>query len=396
MCYHNSLTLLTNLIRAIVDSELIYLDNNASTQTDKRVVDSMMPYFTEIYGNASSLHEFGQRIKKDIQLSREKVSKLINAESNDVIFTSGGTESINLGLKGYAFANQPKGNHIITCATEHKAVLDTCKYLETVGFQITYLPVNHFGILDINNLKKSFTNETILVCLMMVNNETGVLQPIKQVSEITHDAGSIFMCDASQAFGKISIDVNELGIDIMPFSGHKFYGPKGIGGLYIKGLPKKLMSFDAIQHGGGHEMGLRSGTLNVPGIIGLGAACEIAEQEMMNVEVRVGILRDKLEEELLRIKGAYLNGDKDHRLYNTINICFTGEDANVLIGRMKNIAASTGAACSSMIVEPSHVLKAMGLSDEDSHSSIRFSLSKYNTEEEMERTITLIYQLMNH
>jgi len=378
-----------------LQSDLIYLDNNASTQTDKRVLEAMIPYFSELYANASSSHGFGLKIKNVIQFSRQIVSDLINADSSEIVFTSGGTESINIALQGFALANRQNGNHIITIETEHKATIETCKYLESIGFEISYLPVKSDGLIDLNKLTKTLQKNTILVCVMFVNNETGVIQPIKEISDITHQVGAAFMCDATQAVGKIEVDVRNLGIDIMPFSAHKFYGPKGVGVLYVNDIKRNRIKINPLIFGGGHENRMRSGTLNVPSIIGLSKACEIAKKEMKSNAEGIAILRDELENDLLKLPGSYLNGNKESRIYNVSNICFPGIDANVFIGRMKNIAVSTGSACSSAIIEPSHVLKAMGLSDDDAMASLRFSLGKYNTESEVHCTLDIIHKLLD-
>ena len=372
--------------------EIIYFDNNATTRVDPRVLDAMLPYLTEEYGNASSAHHFGVSINKAIQESREKVAELIGADSSDIIFTSGATESINLALKGFALSNQHKGKHIITVETEHKAVLDTCKYLETIGFDVTYLPVKNDGLIDLEELRNELRSDTILVCVMLANNETGVLQPLKEIAQITHDLGVIFMSDATQAVGKIATDIDELDVDLMTFSAHKFYGAKGAGALYVKGLKSNKIKLTPLQHGGGHEQGFRSGTLNVPAIIAMGKACEIAQSDMRGDEKRISILRDELEQELLKVQGAFVNGSTDKRMYNVTNICFPGIDANVMIGKMKTVAVSNGSACTSAIVEPSHVLKAMGLTDDDAFASIRFSLGKFNNHQEVKEVCEIIYK----
>lgn len=364
-------------------SNLIYLDNNATTRADPRVLAAMMPYFTLEYGNASSTHHFGASINEIVHASRKKVADLIGSDEGEIIFTSGATEGINLALKGFALANQHKGKHIITVTTEHKAVLDTCKYLETIGFDVSYLPVKSDGLIDLKYLKCEIRSDTILVCVMAVNNEIGVRQPLKEIANITHEAGAIFFSDATQAVGKVETDVNEIGIDLMTFSGHKFYAPKGIGVLYVRALKKNKINLEPLLHGGGHENGLRSGTLNVPGIVGLGEACEIAKNEMRKDAKRILVLRDELENELLKLPRAYVNGSVASRIYNVSNVCFPGMDANVMIGKMKNVAVSNGSACTSAIVEPSHVLKAIGLSDDDALATIRFSLGKFNTREEI-------------
>ncbi|HBG69691.1 MAG: IscS subfamily cysteine desulfurase [Bacteroidetes bacterium GWF2_43_63] len=372
----------------------IYLDYNSTTPTDSRVLEAMLPFFHDQYANASSIHILGQNIKKTVESAKVKISNLLKSDINEIILTSGATESINLIIKGYAFANLDKGNHIITLSTEHKAVLDTCKYLETVGFEVSFLPVSDDGIIDLNILSKEIRKETILISVMLVNNEIGVIQPIKEISEIAHANNIAFFCDATQAVGKIETLVDELGIDFMAFSGHKFYAPKGIGGLYIRGLGEKNIKIQPLLHGGGHEKGLRSGTLNVPGIIGLGKACEIAMIEMNENKFNIEALRNKLEMGLLAIPNTSINGSIKSRIYNVTNICFHDIEASVLIGKLKNIAVSNGSACSSAIIEPSHVLQSIGLSYNDAMSSIRFSLGKFNTKEEIETTVRLINEFI--
>lgn len=357
----------------------IYLDYNSTTPIDSRVLDAMLPFLKDNFANSSSTHHFGQSIAGKVKQAREHVADFINAEPKELIFTSGATESINLAIKGVAESYSSKGKHIITVSTEHNAVLDTCKDLEKKGFEVNYLPVLANGLIDLSELQKAIRPDTVLVSVMFVNNETGVIQPIKEIASKAHEKGTLFMTDATQAVGKIGIDVDDLGIDLLCFSGHKMYGPKGIGALYVS---KKAKLAPQI-HGGGHEQGLRSGTLNVPGIIALAKACEIASEEMALNQRNISDLRDKLETELLKLPNTSLNGVSKNRIFNTTNICFKGQDANVLIGRMKNIAISNGSACSSAVVEPSHVLKAMGLSDDDAFASLRFSLGKYNTEEDI-------------
>jgi cysteine desulfurase len=294
-----------------VENQIIYLDYNATTPLDESVLEAMLPYLTTHFANASSTHRFGIEVNEAVKKSRKQIANLIQAEDKEIIFTSGATEGVNLALKGIALANQHKGNHIITLQTEHKAVLDTCQYLETIGFEVTYLPVQSDGLLDLEILKKAIRQDTILVSVMYANNEIGVIQPIQAIAEITHSTDALFFTDATQAFGKIPIQVNELGIDLMAFSGHKCYAPKGIGGLYIKNRIK----LQAQQHGGGHERNFRSGTLNVPLIVGLGKAAEIAQNEMQENALKVGELRDYLETELLKIAGTKVNGNKETRLY---------------------------------------------------------------------------------
>jgi cysteine desulfurase len=350
----------------------------------------MLPFLKDNFANASSTHHFGQSINEMVKKAREQIADFIYAEPNELIFTSGATEAINIAIKGVAESYSSKGKHIITVSTEHKAVLDTCKDLERKGFEVTYLPIKPNGLIDLNELQKAIRPDTVLVSVMYVNNETGVIQPINEIATLTHQNGALFMTDATQAVGKIEIDVNDLGIDLLCFSGHKMYAPKGIGALYVRNKTKLTPQI----HGGGHEQGLRSGTLNVPGIIALGKACEIASEEMDLNKRNVSALRDKLETELLKLPNTSLNGDSENRIFNTTNICFKGQDANVLIGRMKNIAVSNGSACSSAVVEPSHVLKAMGLSDDNAFASLRFSLGKFNTSRDIENVIKSINNLI--
>ncbi len=369
--------------------QISYLDYNSTTPIDPRVLDVMLPFLKDNFANPSSTHHFGQSINEMVKQAREQIADLINAEPNELIFTSGATEAINIAIKGVAESFSNKGKHIVTISTEHKAVLDTCKNLERKGFEVTYLPVQTNGLLDLDELQKALRTDTVLVSVMYVNNETGVIQPIKEIAKLAHGKGALFMTDATQAVGKIEIDVNDLGIDLLCFSGHKMYASKGIGALYVRSKTKLSPQI----HGGGHEQGLRSGTLNVPGIIALAKACEIASEEMDLNKRNISELKDKLETEFLKLPNTSLNGDSENRIYNTTNICFKGQDANVLIGRMKNIAVSNGSACSSAVIEPSHVLKAMGLSDDDAFASLRFSLGKYNTIEDIETVIQKIKEL---
>lgn len=371
---------------------IIYLDNNATTRLDKRVLDVMLPYFTNSYANASSNHLAGLTIHEAVENAAWQTANLIGAKAEEITFTSGATESINLAIKG--LANQNK-KHIVTVATEHKAVLDTCQFMETLGFKITYLPVESDGIIDLNLLNESITHETLMVIVMMVNNEIGVIQDINAISEIVHAKNVLFMCDATQAVGRIPVDIEKLRIDLLTLSTHKFYGPKGIGALYISAKAKVKLIPQI--HGGGQQRKLRSGTLNVPGIIGLGKACEIAQAEMETDQKRITKLRDDLEESLLQIEGSFVNGNPLNRIYNTTNICFPGVNSETLILALQHISVSNGASCSSVTSEPSHVLKALGLSDENALSSIRFSLGKFTTEEEIlevvERVLSLVRQM---
>lgn len=368
---------------------IIYLDYNSTTPIDRRVLEAMLPFLKDNFANSSSTHHFGQNINEKVKQAREQIANFINAEPNELIFTSGATEAINIAIKGVAESYSNIGKHIVTVSTEHKAVLDTCKDLERKGFEITFLSVLQNGLIDLAELQKAIRPDTILVSVMYVNNETGVIQPIKEIAKLAHEKGALFMTDATQAVGKIEIDVDDLGVDLLCFSGHKMYAPKGIGALYVRNKTKLSPQI----HGGGHEQGLRSGTLNVPGIIALAKACEIASEEMDLNKRNISELKDKLETEFLKLPNTSLNGDSENRIFNTTNICFKGQDANVLIGRMKNIAVSNGSACSSAVVEPSHVLKAMGLNDDDAFASLRFSLGKFNTIEDIETVISKIKEL---
>lgn len=369
-----------------------YLDYNSTTPIDPRVLEAMLPFLKDNFANSSSTHHYGQCINEKVKQARDQIADFINAESNELIFTSGATEAINIAIKGAAENYSSKGKHIITVSTEHKAVLDTCKDLEKKGFEITYLQVQSNGLIDLVELQKAIRPDTILVSVMYVNNETGVIQPIKEIAALAHKKGAIFMTDATQAVGKIEIDVDDLGIDLLCFSGHKMNAPKGIGAMYFRQRGNKVKLTPQI-HGGGHEQGLRSGTLNVPGIIAFAKASEIAIEEMTLSQRNISVLRDKLETELLKLPNTSLNGDLKNRIYNTTNICFKGQDANILIGRMKNVAISNGSACTSAVVEPSHVLKAMGLSDDDAFASLRFSLGKFNTIEDIEIVVNKIKEL---
>lgn len=368
----------------------IYFDYNATSPVDPRVLEKMLPYFTEHFGNASSkLHAYGWMAEEAVKEARSEVAGLINCDPSELIFTSGATESINLAIKGVFKAYQKKGNHIILVRSEHKAVLDCCESLTKQGAELSYLNVDREGRIDLNELKNAFKDNTILVCVMLANNETGVIQDIAQVSEITHSKNAILLSDATQAIGKIRVDVQELGIDLMPLSAHKFYGPKGAGALYVRRKNPRV-ALVAQQEGGGHENGLRSGTLNVPGIVGLGAACVLAEEELWDDGIHLSRLRTKLEQSLLELGNVFVNGSQKHRLPNVSNLCFSGIKAAQLITRLPDLAFSTGSACSSALPEPSHVLKAMGLDDAAAYASARFSLGKYTTEEEVDFCIAKI------
>jgi cysteine desulfurase len=350
----------------------------------------MLPYFSEKFGNANSrTHAFGWVAEDAVNTAREQVANLINCTPQEIIFTSGSTEAINLAIKGVWELYQTKGNHIITVNTEHKAVLDVCKSLEKKGAQVTYLSVNREGLIDLQELKNTLTPKTIMVAIMYANNETGIMQPIAKIAELVHANNSLLMCDATQATGKIPIDVEEEHIDMMCISAHKMYGPKGVGALYVRRKNPRVSIATQIE-GGGHERGLRSGTLNVPGIVGFGKACEIAQREMWEDAARISKLRTKLEQHLCDLSNVFINGSTRHRLFNTTNIAFQGIRSEKLITKLPNIAVAMGSACTSAIAEPSHVLKAMGLPHEDAYSSIRFSLGKYTTETEIDSTIELL------
>lgn len=368
---------------------IIYLDNNATTRLDDRVLAAMIPYFTEQYANAGSSHLFGLTVNEAVEAAREQVALLIGSQPGEIVFTSGATESVNLAIKGLAKNNR---KHIVTVTTEHKAVLDTCAYAEKEGFLVTYLNVDKSGLVSPDALKDVVNQNTMLVCVMLANNETGVLQPIAELAGIAHAAGALFMCDATQAVGKIPVNVNTLGIDLMQFSAHKFYGPKGVGGLFVSSKIRKFLAAEI--HGGGQQRNLRSGTLNVSGIIGLGKASEIAHDEMQNDALRMSALRDRLQTGLLKIEGSYVNGNIAARLPNTTNICFPGTNSEQLIIALQDIAVSSGAACSAVTTEPSHVLKAMGLTDYDALSSLRFSLGRFTTAAEIDITIEKVTALV--
>lgn len=382
--------------------ELIYLDNNATTKIDARVLDAMMPYLTHDFANANSTHQFGLGANEAVKIARQQIATLIGCETNEIVFTSGATEGINLAIKGIAESYSNKGKHIITLSTEHSAVLDTCKYLEKKGFEISFLPVKKDGIIDLDLLKKTIRPETILISVMLVNNETGVIQNIKEIAEIAHSNDVFFMTDATQAVGKLEINVEALQIDLMSFSGHKIYGPKGVGALYVRQKRPRKIKMEALQHGGGHEKGMRSGTLNVPGIVGLGLACEIAQKEMKKESERVKQLRDDLEKKLLKIEGACINGNIEHRLYNTLNICFPGIDSDALIMGLSNpdnenipiVALSNGSACTSHSIDPSHVLIAMGLTEDLAFNSIRISLGRFTTKNEIEIFVNALHDIV--
>lgn len=351
----------------------------------------MIPYFTQKFGNAASRnHSFGWIAEEAVDYAREQVAKLIGADPKEIIFTSGATEGDNLAIKGVFEMYASKGNHIITTTIEHKAVLDTCKHLEKQGAEITYLPVDDEGMINLADLEKAITPKTILLAIMYANNEIGVVNPMKEISAIARKHGVLVMSDATQAVGKIPVDVNKDGIDLMAFTGHKMYGPKGVGALFVRRKNPRV-KVTAQLDGGGHERGMRSGTLNVPGIVGFGKACELCMQEMSSDTERIIKLRDRLEEGLMKLEESYLNGHKNHRLPHVSNISFKHvEGEGLLMGINKNIALSSGSACTSASLEPSYVLKALGLGDDLAHSSLRFGLSRFSTEEEVDYTIKAV------
>jgi len=366
----------------------IYLDHNATTPCDPRVIEAMLPYFTNAYGNAASRnHPFGWQAEQAVDTAREQVAQLIGADPKEIIFTSGATEGDNLAIKGVFEMYASKGNHIITCNIEHKAVLDTCKHLEKEGADVTYLKVKDNGLIDLAELEAAIKPTTILIAIMYANNEIGTIMPMKEISRIAKKNGVLVFSDATQAVGKVPVDVNADGIDIMAFTAHKMYGPKGVGALYVRRKNPRVKVTAQID-GGGHERGMRSGTLNVPGIVGFGKACEICRLEMAEETARVSKLRDKLENALLSIEESYVNGDKDHRLPHVSNISFKYvEGEGLMMGFNQNIAVSSGSACTSASLEPSYVLKALGLGDDLAHSSLRFGLGRFTTEEQIDYTI---------
>jgi cysteine desulfurase len=346
-----------------------------------------MPYLTEVFGNAASRnHPFGWAAEEAVDYARDQISSLINCEPKEIIFTSGATESDNLGIKGVFEMYSQKGNHIITATTEHKAVLDTCKHIEKLGGRVTYLPVNSEGLISLEELEAAMTPQTILVTIMYGNNETGTIQPIREIAAIAHKHGALFMSDATQAVGKIPVDVIADGIDLMAFTAHKMYGPKGVGALYVRRKNPRV-KVTAQMDGGGHERGMRSGTLNVPGIVGLGKACELARLEMAADTERLSKMRDRLESELLKMEESYVNGSREHRLPHVANISFTYVEGEGLMMGIKDLAVSSGSACTSASLEPSYVLKALGLSDDLAHSSLRFGLSRFTTDEQIDYAI---------
>lgn len=372
---------------------MIYMDHSATSQVDKQVFKAMKPYFVDSFGNASTLYSLGREARKAMENARAQISSLIGAKTEEIIFTSGGTESDNIAIKGTAYSLKDKGNHIITSAIEHPAVEETCKYLEKNGFEVTYLPVYEEGIVRISDLEDAITDKTILITIMHANNEIGTIQPISEIGKIARERKIYFHTDAVQTVGKIPVNVEELNVDMLSLSAHKVYGPKGIGALYVK----KGVRLEPIIHGGGHERGIRPGTENVPGIVGLGKACELAENNLLENAKYITNLRDKLINGVLdSVEQSYLNGHRTKRLPNNVNFRFTGIEGESLVLHLdsKGIAASTGSACSSKKLEPSHVLTAIGLEQVDAHGSLRLTLGKENTEEDIDHAIESIKEVV--
>jgi cysteine desulfurase len=363
----------------------IYLDNHATTRMDPRVLDAMLPYFTEFFGNAASRnHEFGWVAEQAVDKARKQIADLIGCTPREIIFTSGATESDNLAIKGVAEMYAEKGNHIITAATEHKAILDTCKRLEKEGCRVTYLALQQNGLIDLEQLKAAITDKTILISIMHANNEIGVLQPIREIGKIAHERGVLFHTDATHSVGKVPVNVLEDNVDLLSISAHKMYGPKGVGALYVRRRNPRVQ-LTAQMDGGGHERGMRSGTLNIPGIVGLGEACALCQKEMAGEAKRLSELRDRLKDRLLAaLDEVYINGTMEHRLPNNLNISFAYVEGESLLMGINDIAVSSGSACTSATLEPSYVLKALGAGDDLAHSSIRFGLGRFNTQEEVD------------
>lgn len=374
----------------------IYMDNHATTPCDPRVFEAMAPYFTEIFGNSASRnHAFGWAAEEAVENSRKQIANLIGATGKEIIFTSGATEGDNLAIKGVADMYYERGDHIITVVTEHKAVLDTCKKLEKRGFRVTYLPVGSDGLISPDDVKNAITDKTILVSVMMANNEIGVIQPIAEIGKVCKERGILFHTDATQAVGKVPFDVNALNVDLASFSAHKMYGPKGVGGLYVRRKNPRVMLVPMMD-GGGHERGMRSGTLNITGIVGLGKACELASQEMEQETEHIFSLRERLRTGIMNeLPDVYINGHATERLAGNLNISFAYVEGESLLMGINDIAVSSGSACTSASLEPSYVLKALGVGEELAHSSIRFGLGRFNTVEEVDYTIGRVNEAVN-
>jgi cysteine desulfurase len=374
----------------------IYMDNHATTPCDPRVLAEMLPYFTEKFGNSASRnHAFGWEAEEAVENARAQIAKLINATPKEIIFTSGATESNNLAIKGLAEMYREKGNHIITQVTEHKAVLDTCKRLEKYGYEVTYLPVQKDGRIDLDDLRRAITPKTILISIMYANNEIGVVQPIAEIGKIAKEKGVFFHSDGVQAVGKIPVDVQKDGIDLLSLSGHKIYGPKGVGALYVRRKNPRVQ-LSAIIDGGGHERGMRSGTLNVTGIVGLGKACELCMLEMPQESEKMRRLRERLKDQIFsQLDEVFINGSMVHRLPNNINISFAYVEGESLLMGINDIAVSSGSACTSATLEPSYVLKALGVGEDLAHTSIRFGIGRFNTEEEVDYVVARLVETVN-
>ena len=373
----------------------IYMDNHATTPLDPRVLEAMMPYLTNRFGNAASRnHPFGWEAELGVETAREQIAKLIGANAKEIIFTSGATESDNLALKGVALMYREKGNHIITAVTEHKAILDTCKRLEKEGFRVTYLPVQQDGRIDLEDLKRAIDDKTILVSIMFANNEIGVIQPVEEIGEICRERGVFFHSDATQAVGKVPVNVDKQNIDLMSISGHKMYGPKGVGALYVRRRNPRVQ-LTAMIDGGGHERGMRSGTLNVAAIVGLGAAAEIAMNDMPQESCKLAGLRNRLKDKIMsQLDEVYINGSEEHRLPGNLNISFAYVEGESLLMGINDVAVSSGSACTSATLEPSYVLKALGAGDDLAHSSIRFGLGRFNTEAEVDYVAAKVVEVV--
>lgn len=375
----------------------IYLDNHSTTPCDPRVLETMLPYFTEKFGNAASRnHSFGWEVEEAVEVARKQIAHLIHADAKEIIFTSGATESDNLALQGVVEMYREKGDHVITSATEHRAVIDTAKYLEKKGFKVTFLPVDKTGMVSPDDVRNAIMDKTILISVMLANNEIGTINPVAAIGRIAKEKGVLFHCDASQGVGKIPVNVQEMGIDLMSFTAHKIYGPKGIGALYVRRKAPRVR-LEPMMYGGGHERGMRSGTLAVPLIVGFGKACELCEQEMPTESVRMAKMRDRLQEGIMSgMDEVYLNGHPTERLPNNLNISFAYVEGEALLMGVKEIALSSGSACTSATLEPSYVLRALGVGSDLAHSSIRFGLGRFNTEEEVEYTIDRMIKAVTH
>ncbi|MFZ1747997.1 MAG: IscS subfamily cysteine desulfurase [Nitrospirales bacterium] len=375
----------------------IYLDSHSTTPCDPRVVETMLPYFTEKFGNAASRnHSFGWEAEEGVEVARKQIAQLIHADPKEIIFTSGATESDNLALQGVVEMYREKGNHIITSSTEHRAVIDTAKYLEKKGVKVTFLPVDKTGMVSPDDVRNAITDKTILISIMMANNEIGTINPVAAIGKVAKEKSVLFHCDATQGVGKIPVNVQEMGIDLMSFTAHKIYGPKGVGALYVRRKAPRVR-LEAMMYGGGHERGMRSGTLAVPLIVGFGKACELCEQEMATESIRMAKMRDRLQEGIMKgMDEVYLNGHPTERLPHNLNISFAYVEGEALLMGVKEIALSSGSACTSATLEPSYVLRALGVGSDLAHSSIRFGLGRFNTDEEVEYTIDRMIKAVTH